>query len=258
MKRRRLPDGKEKDEKGEVAIEAKDEVIKKRQKTQKQKRWELFQREIEVIEKDDDMPLPTKEQGLAFPVGLVGRRKSGKTFLLDMLMKTFWRGEFHKIYVLSKTAKYQDYFKTWKGNIDYVEEWSFDFFEKVKNDQISSEMKRKVLIVIDDMSSDMREKLYSSRIDEFSFIGRHFRVSVVWLAQKITLFTPGFRQESDAFIMFREENMSELRLLHREWGFGDMDDFVVKLIDNLKERYEWIMLRNVGGTIKLCRLPTQE
>ncbi len=225
----------------------------------KLRRQLLFQREVEIITKDEDFPLPTEEQGKAFLVGLTGRRKSGKTHFLDVLMKTMWKQEFHKIYVLSKTAKHQQkFFGTWKGDIKYVEQWDDNFFNKIRDEAIADKKPKKRLIIIDDMSSKMREKIYASNIDEFSFIGRHFRVSVVWLAQKLTLFTPGFRQECDAFILFREENMSELRLLHKEWGFGNFDEFIVLLIENTLEKYSWVMLRNVGGTIKVLRLPPQK
>lgn len=248
----------EKQEAGDFKSEEKQEEIKEKQKTQRAKRWQLFQRDIELIEKDEDFPLPSKEQGNAFLVGMVGRRKSGKTFLLDLLMKTIWRREFNKIYVLSKTAKFQDYFKTWKGEIKYIEQWSKEFFDELKAEAEKSGLKKKFLVIIDDMSSNMREDMYATNVDEFAFIGRHLKISVVWLAQKITLFTPGFRQECDAFILFREENMQELRLLHREWGFGEMNDFIVTLIENVKERYSWIMIRNVGGTVHLFRLPSAD
>lgn len=240
-------------------------VLEKKKKTlqnenveSKLKRKLLFKREIEVISKDSDIPLPDEQQGNAFLVGISGRRKSGKTHLLDLLMKTFWKKEFDKIFVLSKTAKYQPkFFASWKGSIFYIENWDCDFFAALREEQIRKP-KQKCLIIIDDMSANMREKLYAANVDEFAFIGRHFRVSVVWLAQKITLFTPGFRQEADAFILFREENMSELRLLHREWGFGDMDEFLCQLVENTREQYSWIMLRNVGGTIHIFRPPTPQ
>ena len=223
----------------------------------KNKRRILSHREVECITNDDDFPLPSDEQGKAFLVGLVGRRKSGKTYFLDQLIKTVWRGEFDIIYVLSKTAQHQDIFKTWKGKIRFIESWDPDFFDKLSEQQ-KEHPKRKVLIIIDDMSAHMRERLYATNIDEFAFTGRHFRVSVVWLAQKITLFTPGFRQECDGFFLFREENMQELRMLHREWGFGEIDDFLVLLLENTVEKYSWLMLRNVGGTVKIFRLPTPE
>lgn len=245
-------------------------VEAKRKKLQRQL---LFKKEVEIISKDDDFPLPWEDQGNAFLVGIVGRRKSGKTFFLDQMMKTVWLKEFNKIYILSKTAKQQDYFKTWDGDITYVEEWSFTFFDDLKREKLAKEnkedgegvpsepekkkkkKKEKILIVIDDMSSDMREKLYSTNIDAFSFIGRHFGFSIVWLAQKITLFTPGFRQEADAFFLFREENMQELRLLHREWGFGDLDQFICLLTEETQKRYSWVMIRNIGGTVHLFKLP---
>lgn len=259
--RKRKHDESSKDEKGEVETktEKKLEEVKEKKKVQKAKRFTLFQREVEVITKDEDFPLPSEEQGNAFLVGLVGRRKSGKTFLMDEFVKTIWKKEFHKVYVLSETAKFQTkIFGTWKGNIEYVEEWDGKFFEKLKTEAAESQLKKKTLVIIDDMSDTMREDTYSSNVNKFAFVGRHMKISVVWLAQKITLFTPGFRQECDAFILFREENMQELRLLHREWGFGDMDDFIIRLIENTKEKYEWIMIRNVGGTVHLFRLPTDE
>lgn len=225
-------------------------------------------REVEVISKDEELFLPTEEQGYAFLVGITGRRKSGKTFLLDDLMKTIWLKEFEKIYILSQTAELQtEYFGTWKGNIEYMDEWDTDFFnnlkekakaEMKKRKQKGKNRKKKQLIIIDDMSGNMREKLYQSNIDDFSFVGRHFGFSVVWLGQRITLFTPGFRQESDGFILFREENMQELRLLHREWGFGEMDDFIVNLVENTLEKHSFIILRNIGGVTHFFRLPTPE
>jgi AAA+ ATPase superfamily predicted ATPase len=222
----------------------------------KRKRFDMMQREVEFMKSDEDLPLPSDEQGGAFLVGITGRRKSGKTYLLNDFMQTIWLREFDKIYVLSKTAKHQDYFQSWKGNIKFVEDCHEGFFEEIKEEALAGKKKKKkILVVIDDMSTHMREKLYASNIDEFSFIGRHLGISVVWLGQRITLFTPGFRQESDAFIIFREENMNELRLLHREWGFGELDSFLIKLIENLQEKYAWIMLRNVGGTIKIFKLP---
>ncbi len=256
----------------EEKIDAEFKVANRSAKQNKLKRQLLFQKEVKDISKDDDFPLPWEDQGNAFLVGITGRRKSGKTFFLDQMMKTVWLKEFNKIYILSKTAKQQDYFKTWAGDISYIEEWKPSFFDDLKKEKLEKEQegdgmpaeakekkkkkkKEKILVVIDDMSSDMREKLYSTNIDDFSFIGRHFGFSIVWLAQKITLFTPGFRQEADAFFLFREENMQELRLLHREWGFGELDQFIVLLTEHTRERYSWIMIRNIGGTVHLFKLP---
>lgn len=225
---------------------------------QRRKRHLLFRREVEEIKTIDDFPLPTEEQGNAFLLGITGRRKSGKTFLLDKLIKTIWKGLFDKIYVLSLTAKRQkQYFGTWEGNIQYLDKWDANFFDSVVQ-ELENNPGQKHLIVIDDMSSDMREKLYACNIDRFSFIGRHWGASVVWLGQKITLFTPGFRQESDGFIIFREENMAELRLLHREWGFGDMNYFICQLLENTMEKYSWLMLRNLGGTIHIKIPPKKD
>jgi len=224
----------------------------------RRKKHLLFRREVEVIQKKDDMPMPSEKQGNAFLLGITGRRKSGKTFLLDKIIKTIWKGLFDKIYVLSLTAKRQtQYFGTWEGNIEYIEEWDEHFFAKVVK-ELENNPKQKYLIVIDDMSSDMRRRIYEANIDKFSFIGRHWGASVVWLGQKITLFTTGFRQEADGFILFREENMQELRLLHREWGFGDMDHFICQLLENTIEKHSWVMLRNLGGTIHIMRPPTAE
>jgi hypothetical protein len=217
----------------------------------------LFRRDVECIQSIDDMPMPTKDQGDAFLLGITGRRKSGKTFLLDRMMKTIWKGLFDKIYVLSLTAERQTkYFGTWAGNIVYIKEWDDSFFDKVVK-ELENNPGQKHLIVIDDMSSDMRKRIYTANVDKFSFIGRHWGASVVWLAQKITLFTTGFRQEADGFILFREENMQELRLLHREWGFGDMDHFICQLLENTLEKYSWVMLRNIGGTIHIMRPPDE-
>ena len=224
----------------------------------RRKREELFHREVEVITKDDDFPMPDEEHGNAFLVGICGRRKCGKTFFADKLLKTIWKGLFDKIYVLSRTAKKQPkYFGTWGGNIVFIEEWDESFFQKVV-EELEHNKNDKYLIFIDDMANSMREKLYESQIDDFSFIGRHSRLSICWLIQKITLSTPGFRQEADAFINFREENMQELRLLHREWGYGDLDDFITPLLEHTKEPYSWIMIRNIQGNIHIMRPPNEE
>jgi len=234
------------------------EKAKNLQKREKIKRQILFHREVKVIEKDEDFPLPWEEQGNAFLVSLAGRRKSGKNVLLDQFMKTIWLKEFDKIYILSKTAKRQPTFQTWKGDITYVETWDPDFFDKLKKEQEDRKKPLKILIIIDDMSSQMREKLYATNIDDFSYIGRHFLFSICWLVQRIGLLTPGFRQEADGVILFREENMQELRLLHREWGFGEMDNFVNMLVEETTDRFSWIMIRNVGGRIELFRLPSPD
>jgi hypothetical protein len=226
----------------------------------KERRYNLFRRDVEQITELDHMPMPSEEQDDAMLVGITGRRKSGKTFLLNKMMHTIWCKQFNKIYILSLTAKskkqQKNYFGSWKGNIKYLEDWDESFFQSVRK-ELEEKDEEKHLIVIDDMSDDMRQKLYASNVDKFAFIGRHYRCSVVWLAQKITLFTPGFRQEADAFILFREENMPELRLLHREWGFGDMDNFICTLLENTLQKHSWIMLRNIGGTIHIMTPPPE-
>ena len=248
----------EKQARGRKRTRTEDDEDKAESKAEtKERRRKLFQREVKEFTDDEQFPMPSKKDGNAFLVGIAGRRKSGKTFLLDAIMKTMWLGLFDQIHVLSKTAKYQDYFKTWAGNIRYVEEWDPYFFHRLIAD-MKNNPKKHSLVIIDDMSSRMRERLYATNIDEFAFIGRHFRISVVWLAQKITLFTPGFRQEADGFILFREENMPELRMLHREWGFGDMDDFIIKLVENIPKRFDWLMIRNEGGTTQIYKPPSSE
>jgi len=231
------------------------------EKSGKVKRQKLFHREVEVINKDDDFPLPWDSQHGAFLLGISGKRKSGKTFLSDMLMKTVWKKEFDKIIILSKTAKtkkqQKNYFGTWKGNIQYQEEWTPDFFTELIEEQ-KQKPGRKILLYIDDMSKAMRERLYSCNIDDFAFTGRHFDISVCWLGQKITLFTPDYRQEADGFILFREENMQELRLLHKEWGFGDLNEFLNMILENTEAKFSWLMIRNEGGRIVPKRLPNDK
>ena len=203
------------------------------------------------MEVSPDIQFPDPEQDAILAL-FVGRRKSGKSALFVDMLATVWKQKWHLIVVLSKTWKHQKIFKVLQGKIIHFEHWSPDIFDMLITTQ-QEHPKRRVMLFIDDMSEEGRTE--TQGINEFAFIGRHFRISVVWLVQRLGLATPGFRQESDMIVLFREENPRELRLIYMEWGLVDYDPFVQTIKHYTDTPYTFIVFINIKGIVKVFTLP---
>lgn len=211
-------------------------------------RQDITTTDIQTIAKSSDFPSPEKNAFLAL---LCGRRLSGKSWLLCDLILTIWKGMFDEIVVLSKTFRHQDCYKQLKGRIMVIEEWDPAVFDAVLAHQ-KTHPKEKLLVLIDDMSDEGRND--PQPINNFAYIGRHFRISVAWLVQRCGLATPAFRQECDAVILFREENRRERSLLYQDWGLGDRQVFMQKILKLAEKEYSFVMLRNIKGIVTVFHL----
>lgn len=194
-------------------------------------------------------PDPEEEAILAL---FVGRRKSGKSALFVDMLTTVWKKKWDLIIILSKTFKHQSLFKCLAGQLVHFEHWSPDIFDLLIESQRNYK-ERRVMLFIDDMSEEGRTQCHG--INEFAFIGRHFRISVIWLVQRLGLATPGYRQECDLIVLFREENPRELRLIHMEWGIVEYREFHAILTHYTETPYTFLVFQNIKGIVQVFSLP---
>ena len=180
-------------------------------------------------------------------VGIICAAKgSGKTTLLMDLLKTVWRNKFDLIVIVSPTFSLQDIsnelvngkgviiFEDFRSCIiDQIMELQIDKIEERKDclDLCrDGKMERKdvpdehhVLLVFDDIGNLGKEGKLALQMTQLSFLVRHYKISIIELAQRATLLTTGLSSQADFYVFFAECNPNERINIWKRTGFGQKE-----------------------------------
>ena len=104
-----------------------------------------------------------------------------------------------------------------------------------------------VLLIFDDIGSLGREGKLGLQLANLSYVVRHFKVSIVELAQRVTLVSTGLSSQADFWILFAEQNPNEKVNIMKRIGFGDKKWFWEIFNRETSEVRSWIGIRSIAG-----------
>lgn len=201
-----------------------------------------------------------------FVMSIVGRRGSGKGYLVVDLLRYFYKGSFDFIVWISPTFELQDVFGDIpdKTGIVVFPEWRFEIVEalfaymKMRNQgKTKNDVKETCLLVLDDVGALAQKGSLSEQLSKIAFTSRHFQISMIEITQRITLVSPGVRSQMNALLMFAEQNLQERTNLFRNFGFCEKKTFFDTFDRETDEKYSFIGIRNIGGRFCFFNLDGQ-
>ena len=199
----------------------------------------------------------------SFCGALVGRRKTGKTFLTMQILRSgmFKKYNFEFIIILSPTLALQP--EPWKmitpQGILIVNSLNERLVQKViKYQKLKKPQDRKhILIIGDDLGLQSRQtgqKAGGNILDYLAFAGRHHNISTIQLCQKYAQMTPSYRSQLDWFFWAGSSNNREVSAVHQEYGDRDINSFRRKINQTFTKEYAWLYFKNIGGKMVVTEL----
>jgi hypothetical protein len=208
-----------------------------------------------------DLPIPEEQP---FVMGIIGRRGSGKGFLCLDLLKYFYKGSFDFIVWISPTFHLQEMtlnipdstgivvFSEWKSEI--ITSLFHYMNERNKGDRQGRPEKESCLLVLDDVGLLGKKGQLSEQLDMIAFTSRHYGISLIEMAQRISLLSTGVRSQLDALLLFKEQNPQERVNLFRSFGFWDKKTYFRTIDQYTEEKYSFVGIRNQAGRYYLFDL----
>lgn len=168
-------------------------------------------------------------------------RNSGKSVLLRncLIQEELLCGQFDKVYIFSPTIKLQHTF----DDVEITSGKIYDSFDREELDKIIKQNMvnmEDILICFDDCiaSDDFKKSKASHPLNEISSIGRHQRISMIILSQRINNgSTPLMRDNCDYISLF-ECSEEELKTAYKHWGSR------CKNFEYFKQLYEYCTTEN--------------
>ena len=176
---------------------------------------------------------------LPLAMSIIGKRRSGKSFLLvKMLNSKYFKKKFESVYIFSPTCMLD---KTWNDitnkNVIFYDEYDEEIIQNLlKLQEYKGNEAGQILIVLDDFA----EKLKSYRgnvLEQLALRGRHYSASFIFTSQKYNLIPTVIRNNTDEFIFFKVSNNQELKTIIEEQDNKDLQKiggFEKLLFDNTK------------------------
>ena len=205
------------------------------------------------------LPFPHGRDGQPFVLCCIGRRGSGKSKLCLDLLRYFYNDSFDFIIWISPTfmlqASGQEFSNEMAQRLIVFSEWRPEIITALfsymssRNLNKKKEDKEHCLLVLDDVGLMGKKGKLSDQLDDIAFISRNYQISMIEIAQRITLVTTSVRSQLDALLLFREQNPQERANLFRSFGFCDRKTFFDTIDYNTEEKYSWIGIRNLAGTL---------
>lgn len=183
---------------------------------------------------------------------ILGPRNSGKSTLVREMLTNYklFKQRFDSVYVFSPTFKYQSVF----SDIKFDENKVFDNFDETKIEEIIEENKKymgEVLIILDDCitSTNFKKTNNDHPLSRIASIGRHFKISIWCISQKLNAISTTFRTNCDGVILFRT-NILEQKEAFQTWS-GPVSTFneFQQIFDHCtKERYNFLYYNNQNNS----------
>ncbi len=104
-----------------------------------------------------------------------------------------------------------------------------------------------VLLIFDDIGSLGKQGKLSIQMADLAYIVRHLFVSIIELAQRITLLSTGLSSQADLWIFFCEQNPNERINIFRRIGFGEKKKFWDIFDRETSQVRSWIGVRKIHG-----------
>jgi len=182
-------------------------------------------------------------------------RRSGKTHLIrDILFKMGQYCKWDLIILYSETALF---------NVDYdyiSDKFKFDHYDsehlekiinqqshnmiKYKKQKMKGKQPPKILIILDDCISG-NKILYDENIAKLYTLGRHLKISVIFLTQHLNALSPKIKKNSDVLIFFRNPDLEQSKELQDRYMhlFNDDRKKISNIIDRIyDEPYKCVVV----------------
>lgn len=203
------------------------------------------------------MNLPVCEDQ-PFVMGVIGRRGSGKGYAVIELLKYFYKGSFDFIVWISPTFQLQEMclnipdhtgivvFSEWRPEIITA---LFSYMEERNSGDREGRSKEQCLLILDDVGLLGQKGRLSQQLDNIAYTSRHYGISTIEIAQRITLLTTSVRSQLDCLLLFREQNPNERVNLFRSFGMCNRDEFFRVFDKYTDEKYAYVGIRNEAGRL---------
>ena len=203
------------------------------------------------------MDLPRCEDQ-PFVMAIIGRRGSGKGYACIELLKYFYRGSFDFVVWVSPTFQLQEMcldildhtgilvFSEWRPEIITS---LYQYMNERNQGDRQGRPKEHCLLILDDVGLLAKRGRLSEQLDNIAFTSRHYGISTIEIAQRITLLTTSVRSQLDALLMFQEQNPQERINMYKSFGFCDKKLFNKIFDQHTEEEYSYIGIRNKAGRL---------
>ena len=181
-------------------------------------------------------------RGYSFPLfgcmALIGSRCSGKTVLLKSMLQNEIAAQYDTVHIFSPTCQCPDQQELFASLHIPQENFHEDMEPTILDTLINQNKidKKKILIVMDDMSFNTVGRTSwknEKSLNRLAALGRHYRIGLVMLVQYTCNLSKAVRGNCDSFIVFRIDDIDEIKILHKEGGGSLTRDFqrFVRLLD---------------------------
>lgn len=189
----------------------------------------------------------------------IAPRKSGKTYLINKLLRNVWRKEFDYIVIVSPTLEYQDEYPI-ESYVDADKRMKiYSGFDTVIPQLIEDQKRTQALVkenpkeykevhtlMIFDDCIDSNLFKHASRqnvCDQLGERGRHFNMSVVITSQYMTAVSPSLRRQAEALYIFAPLNYAEVdktldEYVPKKWR----TEFRDRLEQAFEEQYAFLLI----------------
>ena len=195
-----------------------------------------------------------------FVGAIIGRRRAGKTRLLADLLRsgTFKEYKFELIVFVSPTiALQQEFFRLVAPTgiliLNELHEPTLKELLKFQDDMEASS----VLLILDDIGLSARTKGGTNgceALNNIAFAGRHYRISIIQLAQRWVQLTPSFRSQLDWFFFAGTANRKELSSIHQEYGEESIQSFKEMVGQVHETPFSWLFFENHHGRMRVQQI----
>lgn len=182
---------------------------------------------------------------------MVGKKGSGKShlFLKLLLNPQGYCCKYDRIIFVSPTFRTQ-FEGLWKAldpkGIKVYEDMSDGLLAQIISEQETSDTT--CLCVFDDLG-EIWKHIDQSVLNRFISNSRHLRLSMVFLAQKLSQLSTIIRANTDCFVTFSACSQIELEALYREVSVVEKKQFLSMFRVVTRERFAFLCISIIGGKI---------
>jgi len=163
-----------------------------------------------------------------FSMGIIGARRSGKSYMIKHLYRYYLKQQYHATFVYTSIANapfYEEFIESYSedGTV-FTDPPPDDFLDIIDAAQAELQSRGKpklrYLVIIDDLITDNMR--HDENISEIFTRGRHTNMSIIFASQSTTALHPKWRGNLDYAVIFNVIRFNERDFLIKEY-MGDME-----------------------------------
>lgn len=188
---------------------------------------------------------------------ILGKKGSGKTQLaLKLLLDpNGYCGRYSKIWFFSPTFRAQ-FESVWcvldKKGIVVYEKVTAALLKRVIDEQEADDTGKQVLCVFDDNGEHLRH-IDPEVVNTFVSNSRHYRISSVFLSQKMTQLPTIIRENADVYISFAALSYIGVQALWKEVALVEKKRFMEVFREATAKQYSFLCISSTGGQTSLYK-----